>query len=83
MGNADAPTRRERELKKYLRDLTDAVRLHVQLLDEEMLRPADHERGKRVARLSNDLELVNDRARYFALGVDYRTDAKRRAGAGS
>jgi len=29
-----------------------------------------------VAKLANDLDMANDRVRYFALGVDYRTDKK-------
>jgi hypothetical protein len=68
----------ERDLKKHLRDLSAAVTAHLADLDEEMRRPgpADAGRGSRVAKIANALDFANDRVRYFALGVDYRTDRK-------
>lgn len=74
--NARESLREERELKRYLRDLSAAVTAHLQALDAEMAKSESAERGKRVAKLANELDLANDRVRYFALGVDYRTDHK-------
>ncbi len=69
----------ERDLKKHLRDLSNAVTEHLAALDAEMVKPHGDERGRRIAQLGNALDLANDRVRYFALGVDYRTDRKRGA----
>lgn len=66
-----------RKLTAHLRDLTKAVTEHLAALDAEMRHPSDHERGKRVALLCNALDYANDQARYFGLGVDFRTDKKR------
>lgn len=67
------------DAKKYraaLQKLTLAVMTHVNALDKEMKRPSDNERGRRIAGLCNILEMANDHARYFGLGVDWRTDRK-------
>lgn len=69
-------TAAERKLRKHLRELSAAVTKHLADLDAEMKKPANVERGKRIARLSNELDVANDRVRYFALGVNYRTDKK-------
>ena len=61
-------TRELRSLRKHLRDLTKMVRLVVKAIDAEMDLPPDSERGKRMARLTNALELANDQARHFGLG---------------
>ena len=69
------------QAKKYkaaLQKLTLAVRAHLDALDLEMTKPSDVERGRRVAGLCNQLEIANDHARYFGLGIDFRTDRKRR-----
>ena len=66
-------------LKKHLRALSAAVTEHLRALDAEMALPDGRERGERIARLANQLDYANDRVRYFALGVDYRTDRKRAA----
>jgi hypothetical protein len=65
-----------RERTKALQDLSGAVTTFLALLDEEMKQPSTPERGKRIAALSNGLDRANDRARYFALGVDWRKDDK-------
>jgi hypothetical protein len=65
-----------RKLRSHLNELTAAVGKHLRALDAEMKKPSDVERGKRIAALANDLDLANDRARYFGLGVDYRRDKK-------
>ncbi len=67
-------------LRTHLQDLSQAVTAHLEALDKEMKRPgAPSDRGKNIARIANALDLANDRVRYFALGVDYRTDKKGRA----
>lgn len=60
--------RDNRELKKHLRDLTDAVKVCLQALDDEMVRPPSEARGSRIAKISNALNLQNDIARRFGLG---------------
>jgi len=64
------------ELKRYLESLTNAVGLCLKAFDTEMGKPSDIERGKRIAKICNALELENDQARYFGLGIDYRKDKK-------
>lgn len=66
----------QRKLKKHLTDLTSAVAQYIALLDQVMKERESAERGKRIAHLSNQLEMANDTARYFGLGIDYRTDRK-------
>jgi hypothetical protein len=67
------------EIRKYRNSLvaiTDAVRLFLTALDGEMKKPSTLDRGKRIAALANQLEMANDNARYFGLGIDFRTDRK-------
>ena len=63
--------------RKYLGVLTKTVQMFLRAHDALMRQPSTVERGKRIARLSNALEMANDRARYFGLGIDYRTDKHR------
>ena len=63
-------------MKKALKELTNSVLAYLSKLDEVMKEPEGNKRGKRVAVLSNALEMANDQARYFALGIDYRKDKK-------
>lgn len=65
-----------KEYQRYLKDLTTSVLYFLTELDRLMQQPSTEARGKQIAHLSNELELVNDRARYFGLGIDYRTDKK-------
>lgn len=61
--------RRERtDLRIHLRDLTHAVSRAISALDAEMALPPGPERGKRVARICNALQLAKDRASRFSLG---------------
>lgn len=76
MIGSKAQDRELRKLRKYLTELTIAVSNHLSALDKEMRQPSDAARGKRIAALSNNLEMANDSARYFGLGIDYRTDRK-------
>lgn len=63
-----AERRKNRELTKHLRDLTDTVKICLASLDAEMAKPSSPERGGRIARISNALNFQNDIARRFGLG---------------
>lgn len=66
----------KRECKQSLDELSRACFIFLRRLDEVMKLPSAAERGKSIARLSNDLELQNDSVRYSQLGVNYRNDNK-------
>lgn len=57
-----------RRLRKALRDLTKAVEVCASGLDDEMGKPSDVDRGKRIAAIANHLTLHNDMAKRFGLG---------------
>lgn len=63
-----AERRKVRELTKHLRDITACVTICLTHLDAEMARLSSPERGGRIARISNALNLQNDIARRFGLG---------------
>lgn len=63
-----AEKRKVRELTKHLRDLTATVKICLSSLDAEMAKPSSSERGGKIARISNALNLQNDIARRFGLG---------------
>lgn len=46
------------------------------LIDELMKLPSSPEKGKRIAKVCNEMEAANDSARYFGLGIDYHGDGK-------
>ena len=66
-----------KNLKKHLRGLTTQVMATICRVDKIMKMPESPLRGKMVAEAMNALEMSNDGARYFALGVNFRTDRKR------
>jgi hypothetical protein len=61
--------KKARDLRRHLRDLTAAVAAHLEAIDREMQGPSSFDRGSRIAALCNRLELANDMARRFGLGV--------------
>jgi len=65
-----------RKTRKALESLTTQVRAFIVQLDTEMQQPSSVERGGRVSKLLNALEMANDSARYFALHVDPTRDNK-------
>lgn len=69
--------------EKSLRALVENVQTVIRWLDAEMVKPSDVNRGRRVAKVTNALEMEIDKIRYFTLGVDYRTDNKRKVGSGN
>lgn len=70
--------RNARKYRNHLKVLTEEVRLHIAELDRLCKLPSTPDRGRALAKLANDLEMANDKARYFGLGIDYRTDEKGR-----
>lgn len=70
--------RENRNLKKYLKHLVQAVEHHIRALDVEMGTPSTVERGQRIARLSNSLEWSKDECRFYALGIDPHTGKQRK-----
>ena len=70
-----------REQRKALRDLTNAVLLYLDNLDGAVATRKDipHDVSEWLGRNAGLLDMANDQVRYFALGVNYRTDNKKRA----
>ena len=66
-----------KELKK-LRAFTDYVKAYLRALDAQMDLPSTPERGRRIAQLSNMLEMTTDRLRFGLLDIDFRTNKPRR-----
>jgi hypothetical protein len=62
---------KEREYKKALKELTQFVDTFLGALDAEMKKPSTEDRGRRVAMLSNKLEMGNDHVRHFTLGEKF------------
>lgn len=71
--------RKIRDLTKHMKDLTSSVEGFLARLDVVMRQPSSEAKGRRIAKLSNDLEMANDTVRYFGLGIDFRGDGKRKA----
>jgi hypothetical protein len=65
--------------KKYLAELTTAVRAYLARMDGVMEGPSTVERGREIARLCSALEFANDSARHFGLGIDLKTGKVKRA----
>jgi hypothetical protein len=64
----------EKKLRRKLSEMTGQVRAFLAMLDELMMQPSTVERGRKIAKLCNELALYNDGVRYFWCGVDYRSD---------
>lgn len=63
------PKKKETEYRKHLVGLTKAVDYFLDVLDAEMKKPSDFERGQRIAKMCNGLNMANDSAKHFALGI--------------
>lgn len=68
--------RENRNLKKYLKLLTAEVRVHADNMETLMKQRESYERGVKIAKSLNALEMANDQARYFGLGVSYRAQKR-------
>lgn len=65
----DEARRQVRELRKSLTSLVTAVEQYVARLDVVMKEPSNVERGKKIAALTNELDLAKDLAKHFGLGL--------------
>ena len=63
----------EKDVRKYLKSLTDAVTEYLRRLDSEMDAPPSFARGVRTAQLASALEMANDTARHFGLGLSLKS----------
>lgn len=72
-----------RKYRKALKDLTRTVGLFLWQLDAAMEKPSTVERGKRIAQLCNALEMANDSARHFVLGMPLRRRGVAQSGSAS
>jgi hypothetical protein len=68
-----------RDLKRHLTALTTANLQFLEALDDIMRQPSSPDRGAKIAKLSNFLDMANDRARYNGLGINFRDDDKKAA----
>lgn len=68
-----------RKKQKDLKNLSDSILIFLHFLDQIGNTIDDQEVGSKIAKLATALDMANDRARFFALGVDYRRDDKAKA----
>lgn len=79
---SEAALRKEaRELRRALQRLSDAVLLHLHVLDGDIGKDTTIPQpvGSRLAKMVNLLDMENDLIRFNTLGVDYRKDNKPKA----
>jgi len=69
MNDPKALKRENRELKSHLRALTEVTDKFLVMLDAEMNKPSSNERGRRIAKMCNYLNINNDAAKHFGLKV--------------
>lgn len=65
-------TKEEREFKKHLTELSRAILILLARLDVLMKQPVSVERGKAIAQVCNDMDMVNDHALHFGLGMSFK-----------
>lgn len=64
--------RENKNLHKHLLSLVNVIKWFDNRLSAEMALPSSHERGRRIARLTNALSYAREGAEYHGLGVDSR-----------
>lgn len=64
----------------HLRELVATVEVAIKALDAEMKLPPSHERGQRIAKICNYLELNKDAARRFGLAPPKKAKRKKKSG---
>jgi len=76
-----AQKREALKTRKALKRLSDTVLVFLHRLDEKVGpdKSIPGETGRLLAAWANDLDIVNDGARYNSLGVDFRKDDKTKA----
>jgi hypothetical protein len=62
--------REEREIKRLFKVLGQNVIAFLAQMDVVMAAPSNDERGKKIGRLCSDLELANDAAMRYGLGLE-------------
>lgn len=67
-----------KHFRHHLEKLTNDVMQIIKAFDIIAKEPESPSRGKKLAQLMNALEMTNDSARYFGLGIDFRSDRKPR-----
>jgi hypothetical protein len=69
------PTKEAKKYRKHLVALTDTVKGAILAVDSVSKRLATDPKGTgaELAQIMNALEMVNDQARFFGLGIDFRT----------
>lgn len=70
--------RQTRELRRYLRNLTQSVDHFLVRLDAKMKEPSTEDRGRFIARVANDLDLQNQIAKRFGLRTRRPSDTNDR-----
>jgi hypothetical protein len=60
--------------EKALRELVASNQQFMRWLDAEMVKPSTPERGGRIAKALNALNMQVDSIRFFTLGVNWRRD---------
>lgn len=68
-----------RRHKKALTELTNRVGEFLALLDVEMKKPSNADRGRRIAQLSNALDMANDSVLHFTFGQSFQSIGNRKA----
>ena len=63
---------KEKNYKKSLTTLTENVVIFLAVLDKIMKEPSSYERGKKIAKASNWLNLQNDKTMHFDLDYGFR-----------
>jgi hypothetical protein len=61
------------KLRKELESLCTTTGAFLFYLDKEMLKPSDMERGKRIAKLCNALQIQNDIAMHIVLKIPFKS----------
>lgn len=61
-----------KKVRKALAELSARVRASIKTVDALLAKPATRERDGDVAKAMSELEMANDRVRFFVLGEDWR-----------
>lgn len=67
-----AAKREYRDMVKYLKYLCEQCKVVIDALDDEMKKPSDFERGKRIAKILNHLDSAYQHAELFGLPYSMR-----------
>ena len=73
--------KRERQkFKKSLKELSNSVSIYLYKIDELFMRNKDVPRGvsEKIAKLSNELDMANDRVKHFNLNLSINASGKKK-----